>query len=81
MMDCCTKYHSEFDAYLTCLGVQDRMIATMNPRANGQIGWYNCTIEAGLRKFVLECPGGSWWEFLPDLVRGLHLLPVHAIRF
>ena len=34
-IDCSTKYHSEFDAYLTHLGVQHRMIASKNPRAKG----------------------------------------------
>ena len=57
------------------------MIAIRNPWSNGQIEWYNRTIEAELHKFVLECPGGSWWEFLPDVVRGLHLLLVHATAF
>ena len=38
-------------------------------------------IEVRLQKLVLECRGGSWWEFLPDVVKGLYLLLVCAKGF
>ena len=39
---------------------------------------FSQTIEANLHKFAIACPGGKWWEFLPDIARGLRLLPVRA---
>ena len=38
-------------------------------------------IEAGLWKFASEYLGGFWWEFLLDVVRGLHLSLVCVTRF
>ena len=54
------------------------MISSQNPCANGQVECFNQTIEANLRQFAIECPGGKWWEFLQDIARGLRLLSVQA---
>ena len=58
------EFSGEFSAYLKAHGILHRRISTRNPRANGQIERYNRTIEAMLRKFSVECPGGRWWDFL-----------------
>ena len=72
------EYKGEFRAYLRDAGVHHRMISSRNPRANGQVERYNQTIKANLQKFAVECPAGRWWNFLPDIARGLRLLPVKA---
>ena len=57
------------------------MVSACNPRANGQIDWFNQTIKMNLRKFDVECPAGKWWEFLADIARGLRRLPVKVLGY
>ena len=56
-------------------GIKQRLIATMNPRSNGQVERYNAVIKAGIRKFSSACPDGCWWEFLQDIARSCRILP------
>ena len=60
------------------MGVKVQLTSAYNPRANGLIERYNGCIAAGLRRLSVGCPGGYWWEFLPDVLAGLRLLPSRA---
>ena len=51
------EYRGKFHDYLVALGVVHRPIATMNPRANGQVERFNRTIKQGVRKLTTACPG------------------------
>ena len=72
------EFSGEFSTYLKTHGILHQHISTQNPCANGQIENDNRTIEATLRKFSVECLGGSWWDFLQDIAQALRLLPVRA---
>ena len=53
----------------------------MNPRANGQVERMIRSIKAALRRFAVHCADGKWWEFLPDIARGLRLIPTRATGY
>ena len=63
------------------MGVLHRPIATMNPRANGQVERFNRTIKSGLRKMMSACPGTNWWDVLYDVARAIRLIPAAATGF
>ena len=45
-----TEYSGAFDSYLQAQGVEHRRIATMNPRANGQVERMVGVIKSGIRR-------------------------------
>lgn len=47
----------------------------MNPRANGQVERMVRVVKEGLRKLTTHCSDMRWWEVLPDIARGMRLLP------
>lgn len=38
-------------------------------------------VKKGLRMFTSSCPGGNWWDFLPDIARGLRVIPNRATGY
>lgn len=76
-----SEYRGEFDFYMKSNGVDHRLTATMNPRANGLVERVNRVIKEALRRFAEECPGGKWWEVLGDVARSLRVLPTRALGF
>ena len=56
-------------------------ISTMHPRANGLIERYNREVKAGLRRIITMCPRAQWYEALPDVIRGLRILPTTTTGF
>ncbi len=76
-----TEYAGRFQRYLDLMGVRHRYIATMNPRANGQVERMVRSVKAAIRRFTAHCKDGQWWEFLPDIARGLRVLPTRATGF
>ncbi len=75
----------EFDgdfSELSCqLGIKLVKISTMHPRANGLIERYNREVKAGLRRIITMCPRAQWYEALPDVIRGLRILPTTTTGF
>ncbi len=57
------------------------LIATNNPRANGQVERYVRTLKEGIRTFMGTCEGGRWWECLGDVARGLRTIPTRSTGF
>ena len=50
----------------------------MNPRANGLVERNVGLIKTGIRRMVAATSGAHWWEVLPDVLRGLRVLPAAA---
>ncbi len=75
----------EFDGDFTMLCKQLHIklvrISTMNPRANGLIERYNREVKAGMRRIITMCPRAQWYDVLPDVVRGLRVLPTTTTGF
>ena len=40
----------------------------------------NAVIKAGIRKCLAAHPGSFWWEVLPDVLRGIRVLPARATQ-
>lgn len=55
-----------------------RTISTLHPRANGLIERYNREVKAGLRRLMAANLKTPWFELLPDVIRGLRILPTTA---
>lgn len=72
------EYRGAFDAYLKAAHIEHRLISTMHPRANGLVERQVRTVKAGFRRFFEMCPGGRWWEALPDILRATRVIPVRA---
>lgn len=72
------EFLGRFQKYLTQNGITHLPIITRNPRANGQAERFVREVKKGLRLFAASCPDGHWWEFLPDIARGLRMIPTRA---
>ena len=59
-------------------GIQHRLISTAHPWANGLAERMVRTVKALIRKFLLHCEGGRWWEVLGDVARAVRILPSRA---
>ena len=75
------EYMGAFDAYLRANGIRHNLIATNNPRANGQVERYVRTMKSGIRTFMGACQGGRWWECLGDIARGLRVIPARGTGY
>lgn len=60
------------------MGITISTIATQNPRANGMAERMVATVKAALRRCMSACPDQRWWEALPDVARGIRMLPAKA---
>ena len=49
------EYRGQFSTYLRANGIVHSLIATNNPRANGQVERYVRTMKAGIRTFLGAC--------------------------
>ena len=72
------EYQGAFDRYMKANGIQHRLISTAHPRANGLAERMVRTVKALIRKFLLHCEGGRWWEVLGDVARAVRILPSRA---
>ena len=60
------------------MGIERRVTAAMNLRANGQVESMNGVVKSAICKCTAACPGGKWWDFLADIGRVVRLLPARA---
>ncbi len=70
-----TEFRGDFQKYCHAFGIQVALISTAHPRANGLVERYNACIKAGFRRMATVCPDGKWFEFLPEILTGLRMLP------
>lgn len=57
------------------MGIHHSRITAYNPRANGLAEKYVGVIKAGFRKLKTAFPKGEWYDFLPEIIAGLRMLP------
>ena len=74
-VDSGSEFKGDFEAYCSYQGITVRRISANHPRANGQVERYNLTLRQGIRKMTTWVRGAEWWDVLPDIVRGLRMLP------
>ena len=70
-----SEFKGDFVAYCIAQGIHMRRTSSNNPRANGQVERYNLMIRQGIRRLTAWVRGAEWWDILPDVVRGLRVLP------
>lgn len=70
-----TEFQGAFKRYLEAMGIEHRLISTNHPRANGLAERYVGVVKAGFRRLKSECPGGEWYDFIPEVLLGLRMLP------
>ncbi len=72
------EFQGRFKEYLAGLGVDQRLISTAHPRANGLVERYNKVVKEGLRKLSSLQPNLAWDELLPEVLAGLRMLPTRT---
>lgn len=76
-----TEYAGRFAGYCKSEGIVQRLISTMNPRANGQVERMVRVVKEGIRRMTAFSPDMRWWEVLPDIARGMRVLPNRATGY
>ena len=51
-----------------------------NPHTNGLVECMNVVIKGGIRKCLAVYPKAFWWEVLPNVLRGIQVLPTRALE-
>ena len=70
-----TEFAGKFAQLCSYLGIAQRTISTLHPRANSLKEVYNREVKAGIWRVADLC-GEDWWLILPDLFLALRILPI-----
>lgn len=76
-----TEYRGAFDDYCKFLGIRHAYISTAHPRANGQAERIVRTFKTTLVRLLEASPHLKWYEILPDVARGMRIIPAAATGF
>ena len=69
------EYMGVFDKYCRSMGIKRMKTSTYHPQSNGIVERYIGVLKAGMRRMKVAFPQGEWYQFIPELIAGLRVLP------